>query len=109
MPSGQPGFLWRVPDAHIAMCGLGAPLLILLIGGTEAFRICAFNAHRLTLAKVTKDSVMDTLVQVSSLWQKFVSIRTLTKSSLPCLTIKGGYIWKCEKSFNHHLIANFLF
>ncbi|XP_052026039.1 deoxyribonuclease-1-like 1 isoform X2 [Apodemus sylvaticus] len=46
------------------MCGLVAPLLILLVGGTEAFRICAFNAHRLTLAKVTKDSVMDTLVQI---------------------------------------------
>lgn len=63
--SGQPGFLWKVPDAHITMCGLVVtPLLILLVGGTEAFRICAFNAHRLTLAKVTKESVMDTLVQV---------------------------------------------
>ncbi|XP_031220388.1 deoxyribonuclease-1-like 1 isoform X3 [Mastomys coucha] len=47
------------------MCGLVVtPLLILLVGGTEAFRICAFNAHRLTLAKVTKESVMDTLVQI---------------------------------------------
>ncbi|XP_017174103.1 deoxyribonuclease-1-like 1 isoform X4 [Mus musculus] len=65
MPFGQPGFLWRVPDAHIAMRGLVmAPLLILLVGGTEAFRICAFNAHRLTLAKLTKESVMDTLVQI---------------------------------------------
>lgn len=65
MPSGQPGFLWRVPDAHSAMRGLVmAPLLILLVGGTEAFRICAFNAHRLTLAKITKESVMDTLVQI---------------------------------------------
>lgn len=68
MPFGQPGFLWRVPDAHIAMRGLVmAPLLILLVGGTEAFRICAFNAHRLTLAKLTKESVMDTLVQFQEL------------------------------------------
>lgn len=47
------------------MCRLVVvPLLILLFGGIEAFRICAFNAHRLTLAKVTKESVMDTLVQI---------------------------------------------
>lgn len=85
MPSGQPVFPRRVPDAYIAMRGLVvASLLILLVGGTDAFRICAFNAHRLTLTKVIKESVMDTLVQVSSLFQKFVSIRTLTKSSQPC-------------------------
>lgn len=64
MPSGQPVFPRRVPDAYIAMRGLVvASLLILLVGGTDAFRICAFNAHRLTLTKVIKESVMDTLVQ----------------------------------------------
>ncbi|XP_038955854.1 deoxyribonuclease-1-like 1 isoform X4 [Rattus norvegicus] len=65
MPSGQPVFPRRVPDAYIAMRGLVvASLLILLVGGTDAFRICAFNAHRLTLTKVIKESVMDTLVQI---------------------------------------------
>lgn len=53
MPSGQPVFPRRVPDAYIAMRGLVvASLLILLVGGTDAFRICAFNAHRLTLTKI---------------------------------------------------------
>lgn len=65
MPSGQPVFPWRVSDAYIGMRGLVvASLLILLVGGADAFRICAFNAHRLTLAKVIKESVMDTLVQI---------------------------------------------
>lgn len=41
-----------------------ALLIILLAAGTEAFRICAFNAQRLTLAKVAKGQVMDTLVQI---------------------------------------------
>lgn len=50
---------------HMAMQGLVvALLLILLAGGAEAFRICAFNTQRLTLAKVAKEPVMDTLVQV---------------------------------------------
>ncbi|KAL6045408.1 hypothetical protein STEG23_020721 [Scotinomys teguina] len=48
----------------IAMYGLVALLLILLAGGAEAFRICAFNAQRLTLAKVVKEPVIDTLVQI---------------------------------------------
>lgn len=39
-------------------------LLLLLAGGTEAFRICAFNAQRLTLAKVAREHVMDTLVRI---------------------------------------------
>nr|XP_044996616.1 deoxyribonuclease-1-like 1 [Jaculus jaculus] len=46
------------------MRSLEALLLLLLAGGTEAFRICAFNAQRLTLAKVAKEQVMDTLVQI---------------------------------------------
>uniref|UniRef100_A0A8C8ZQU0 Deoxyribonuclease n=1 Tax=Prolemur simus TaxID=1328070 RepID=A0A8C8ZQU0_PROSS len=41
-----------------------AILLILLASGAEAFRICAFNAQRLTLAKVAREQVMDTLVQI---------------------------------------------
>lgn len=40
-------------------------VLLLLVGGVGAFRICAFNAQRLTLAKVAREQVMDTLVQVS--------------------------------------------
>nr|CAM24335.1 deoxyribonuclease 1-like 1 [Mus musculus] len=87
MPFGQPGFLWRVPDAHIAMRGLVmAPLLILLVGGTEAFRICAFNAHRLTLAKLTKESVMDTLVQalrISDHYPVEVELSQATPLSIP--------------------------
>ncbi|XP_014584789.1 deoxyribonuclease-1-like 1 isoform X1 [Equus przewalskii] len=39
-------------------------LLLLLAGGAEAFRICAFNAQRLTLAKVAREHVMDTLVRI---------------------------------------------
>ncbi|NP_001033721.1 deoxyribonuclease-1-like 1 precursor [Sus scrofa] len=39
-------------------------LLLLLAGGAEAFRICAFNAQRLTLAKVAREYVMDTLVRI---------------------------------------------
>ncbi|XP_058390994.1 deoxyribonuclease-1-like 1 isoform X3 [Diceros bicornis minor] len=38
-------------------------LFLLLASGAEAFRICAFNAQRLTLAKVAKEHVMDTLVR----------------------------------------------
>ncbi|KAF6389903.1 deoxyribonuclease 1 like 1 [Rhinolophus ferrumequinum] len=38
-------------------------LLLLLAGGAEAFRICAFNAQRLTLAKVAREHVLDTLVR----------------------------------------------
>ncbi|XP_045394192.1 deoxyribonuclease-1-like 1 [Lemur catta] len=41
-----------------------AILLILLASGAEAFRICAFNAQRLTLAKVAREQVMDTLVRI---------------------------------------------
>lgn len=41
-----------------------ALLLLLLAGGAEAFRICAFNAQRLTLAKVAREHVMDTLVRI---------------------------------------------
>ncbi|XP_004717650.1 deoxyribonuclease-1-like 1 [Echinops telfairi] len=41
-----------------------ALLLFLLAGGAQAFRICAFNAQRLTLAKVAREPVMDTLVQI---------------------------------------------
>ncbi|KAM6143435.1 deoxyribonuclease-1-like 1 [Erethizon dorsatum] len=43
---------------------LAALLLVFLAGQAEAFRICAFNAHRLTLAKVTREQVKDTLVQI---------------------------------------------
>uniref|UniRef100_A0A8C5VWQ2 Deoxyribonuclease n=1 Tax=Microcebus murinus TaxID=30608 RepID=A0A8C5VWQ2_MICMU len=39
-------------------------LLIVLASGAEAFRICAFNTQRLTLAKVAREQVMDTLVQI---------------------------------------------
>lgn len=39
-------------------------LLLLLAGGAEAFRICAFNAQRLTLAKVAREHVLDTLVRI---------------------------------------------
>ncbi|XP_006877267.1 PREDICTED: deoxyribonuclease-1-like 1 [Chrysochloris asiatica] len=39
-------------------------LLVLLASGAEAFRICAFNAQRLTLAKVAREPVMDTLVRI---------------------------------------------
>ncbi|XP_006900035.1 PREDICTED: deoxyribonuclease-1-like 1 [Elephantulus edwardii] len=38
--------------------------LLLLTSGAEAFRICAFNAQRLTLAKVAREPVLDTLVQI---------------------------------------------
>ncbi|KAH0506844.1 Deoxyribonuclease-1-like 1 [Microtus ochrogaster] len=49
----------------MAMHGLVLSLLlILLAGGAEAFRICAFNAQRLAQPKVAKKSVMDTLVQM---------------------------------------------
>ncbi|XP_014653012.1 PREDICTED: deoxyribonuclease-1-like 1 isoform X3 [Ceratotherium simum simum] len=41
-----------------------ALLFLLLASGAEAFRICAFNAQRLTLAKVAKEHVMDTLVRI---------------------------------------------
>lgn len=41
-------------------------VFLLLASGAEAFRICAFNAQRLTLAKVAREHVMDTLVQVGS-------------------------------------------
>ncbi|XP_012517423.1 PREDICTED: deoxyribonuclease-1-like 1 [Propithecus coquereli] len=41
-----------------------ALLLVLLASGAKAFRICAFNAQRLTLAKVAREQVMDTLVQI---------------------------------------------
>lgn len=46
------------------MRSLEVLLLLLLAAGAEAFRICAFNAQRLTLAKVAKEQVMDTLVQI---------------------------------------------
>ncbi|KAG8513852.1 Deoxyribonuclease-1-like 1 [Galemys pyrenaicus] len=39
-------------------------LLLLLDTGAEAFRICAFNTQRLTLAKVAREHVMDTLVPI---------------------------------------------
>lgn len=39
-------------------------LLVLLASGAEAFRICAFNTQRLTLAKVAKEEVMDALVRI---------------------------------------------
>ncbi|XP_053436632.1 deoxyribonuclease-1-like 1 [Nycticebus coucang] len=39
-------------------------LLMLLASGAEAFRICAFNTQRLTLAKVARQQVMDTLVRI---------------------------------------------
>lgn len=43
-----------------------AVLLLLLPGGAEAFRICAFNAQRLTLSKAAREHVMDTFVRVGS-------------------------------------------
>lgn len=43
-----------------------ALLFLILVNGAQAFRICAFNAQRLTLAKVAREQVMDTLVRVSS-------------------------------------------
>lgn len=51
---------------HTAMHCPAVFLLLLLAGGAEAFRICAFNAQRLTLAKVAREHVMDTLVRVGS-------------------------------------------
>ncbi|XP_036695248.1 deoxyribonuclease-1-like 1, partial [Balaenoptera musculus] len=39
-------------------------LLLLLAGGAEAFHICAFNTQRLTLNKVAKEPVLDTLVRI---------------------------------------------
>lgn len=41
-------------------------MLLLLASGAETFRICAFNAQRLTLVKVAREPVLDTLVKVSS-------------------------------------------
>ncbi|XP_015979165.1 deoxyribonuclease-1-like 1 [Rousettus aegyptiacus] len=41
-----------------------ALLLLLLTGGAETFRICAFNVQRLSLTKVAKEHVMDTLVRI---------------------------------------------
>ncbi|XP_041596070.1 deoxyribonuclease-1-like 1 [Vulpes lagopus] len=41
-----------------------AVLLLLLPGGAEAFRICAFNAQRLTLSKVAREHVMDIFVRI---------------------------------------------
>ncbi|XP_077002249.1 deoxyribonuclease-1-like 1 [Tamandua tetradactyla] len=46
------------------MPALAALLLVLLAGGAQAFRICAFNAQRLTLAKVAREPVLDTLVRI---------------------------------------------
>ncbi|KAI2601366.1 deoxyribonuclease 1 like 1, partial [Homo sapiens] len=40
-----------------------ALLFLILANGAQAFRICAFNAQRLTLAKVAREQVMDTLVR----------------------------------------------
>ncbi|KAM7044424.1 deoxyribonuclease-1-like 1 isoform 1-T2 [Molossus nigricans] len=39
-------------------------VLLLLVGVADAFRICAFNAQRLTLTKVAREHVIDTLVQI---------------------------------------------
>ncbi|XP_011902227.1 PREDICTED: deoxyribonuclease-1-like 1 isoform X2 [Cercocebus atys] len=39
-------------------------LFLILVNGAQAFRICAFNAQRLTLAKVAREQVMDTLVRI---------------------------------------------
>ncbi|XP_016050360.1 deoxyribonuclease-1-like 1 isoform X3 [Erinaceus europaeus] len=43
---------------------LAALLLLFLASGAEAFRICAFNAQRLTLSKMAREHVMDTLVRI---------------------------------------------
>ncbi|XP_037677844.1 deoxyribonuclease-1-like 1 isoform X3 [Choloepus didactylus] len=53
-PSSQP----------TTMHPLAMLLLILLASGAEAFRICAFNAQRLTLTKVAREHVLDTLVRI---------------------------------------------
>nr|XP_033705840.1 deoxyribonuclease-1-like 1 [Tursiops truncatus] len=39
-------------------------LLLLLAGGADTFHICAFNTQRLTLSKVAREPVLDTLVQI---------------------------------------------
>lgn len=39
-------------------------VLLLLVGVAQAFRICAFNAQRLTLNKVATEDVMDRLVRI---------------------------------------------
>lgn len=39
-------------------------VLLLLVGVAQAFRICAFNAQRLTLGKVAREDVMDHLVRI---------------------------------------------
>ncbi|XP_004390669.2 deoxyribonuclease-1-like 1 [Trichechus manatus latirostris] len=62
MPDSGPTWTpWRVPAA---MPWPAALLLLVLASGAEAFRICAFNAQRLTLTKVTREPVMDTLVRI---------------------------------------------
>ncbi|XP_052026036.1 deoxyribonuclease-1-like 1 isoform X1 [Apodemus sylvaticus] len=83
------------------MCGLVAPLLILLVGGTEAFRICAFNAHRLTLAKVTKDSVMDTLVQILARCDIMVlqEVVDSSQNTVPFLLQKLKSIFDSSRSY----------
>ncbi|XP_036271606.2 deoxyribonuclease-1-like 1 [Pipistrellus kuhlii] len=39
-------------------------LLLVLVGVAQAFRICAFNAQRLTLGKVAREEVLDPLVRI---------------------------------------------
>nr|KAF6359660.1 deoxyribonuclease 1 like 1 [Myotis myotis] len=39
-------------------------VLLLLVGVAQAFRICAFNAQRLTLSKVAREDVLDPLVRI---------------------------------------------
>uniref|UniRef100_G3SSH9 Deoxyribonuclease n=1 Tax=Loxodonta africana TaxID=9785 RepID=G3SSH9_LOXAF len=60
----DPGLMWTLWRGPAAMPCPVALLFLLLASGAEAFRICAFNAQRLTLTKVAREDVMDTLVRI---------------------------------------------
>ncbi|XP_036912852.1 deoxyribonuclease-1-like 1 [Sturnira hondurensis] len=62
----HPEATWIPPEGpSSANTAMRCPaVLLLLVGGVGAFRICAFNAQRLTLAKVAREHVMDTLVRI---------------------------------------------
>ncbi|XP_007457512.1 PREDICTED: deoxyribonuclease-1-like 1 [Lipotes vexillifer] len=66
--------VWRRPVLHSNLDSSGGfqkpihghalLLLLLLAGGADTFHICAFNTQRLTLSKVAREPVLDTLVQI---------------------------------------------
>lgn len=81
-----PGTAWIPPEGpsspHTAM-HYPAMFLLLLPGGAEAFRICAFNGQRLTLSKAAREHVMDTFVRVGSSLKESCAH---DPKPLPCLT-----------------------